>query len=651
MQSLAALLQRATIDDHEEVVKSCNAALKKSKNDIHAQHVKAVALLKLDRFEDCLRVIEEGGDALKKRASLEYAYALYKTGKLSEALDVAARLCTGRGAKHLEAQAAYRAEDFLRAAEIYRVLSSDKASIGNEENDLRINSWATDAQLQWRGQAHAARNKQPTREDLESFEFTYNAACGSLARGELSQAEQLLNRAKELCKTSEDLTPEEKDAELLPIAVQQLYVLIRQGKLEEAEEVMKEISLNEISELSTRKIAQNNIILVKPPQNPYLLYKAFHETPSATNNDKLFEFQNNVLVGNSYAADLLVHKYDGVIRSTRKALAERPCPSVLPSDNILSVYNAAAHARDQTGQKALKEVLPLLERRPKDVGLVLTVVQLYVTAGNTTSAIITLENFLRTLEESIAEQDQDIRFNPGLLSVLIALYKLEDRKTQIKSELAKAASYWRQRSNPPTMLLRAAASSLLQSSDRSDLAMSGELFTNLCRQDPNDRFAIAGYVASHAATDPAKVEDLLEKLPSVEDLVSNIDVAALEEAGIPQSASTAAATAAVLAEARKRPAADKQGPAKKRVRKSRLPKDYDPNKAPDPERWLPLRDRSTYRPKGKKGKQRAAERTQGAAVTEKAEEAAAASAAQQQNAQGGGGGGAASAKKKKKGKR
>lgn len=105
MQSLAALLQRATIDDHEEVLKSCNAALKKSKTDIHAQHVKAVALLKLDRYEDCLRIIEEGGDALKQRASLEYAYALYKVGKLSEALDVAAKLCTGRGAKHVEAQA------------------------------------------------------------------------------------------------------------------------------------------------------------------------------------------------------------------------------------------------------------------------------------------------------------------------------------------------------------------------------------------------------------------------------------------------------------------------------------------------------------------------------------------------------------------
>ena len=47
------------------------------------------------------------------------------------------------------------------------------------------------------------------------------------------------------------------------------------------------------------------------------------------------------------------------------------------------------------------------------------------------------------------------------------------------------------------------------------------------------------------------------------------------------------------------------------MRKSRLPKDYDPAKTPDPERWLPLKDRSTYRPKGKKGRQKAAEKTQG----------------------------------------
>ena len=51
------------------------------------------------------------------------------------------------------------------------------------------------------------------------------------------------------------------------------------------------------------------------------------------------------------------------------------------------------------------------------------------------------------------------------------------------------------------------------------------------------------------------------------------------------------------------------------MRKSRLPKDYDASKTPDPERWLPLKDRSTYRLKGRKGRQKAAEKTQGGGVS------------------------------------
>lgn len=105
VQSLSSLLQRASIDDHEEVLKLSNAALRASRTDLQARHVKVVALLKLDRYEDSLRVLEEGGDALKTRAPLEYAYALYKCGKLNEAVDVATKSEAGRGAKHVEAQA------------------------------------------------------------------------------------------------------------------------------------------------------------------------------------------------------------------------------------------------------------------------------------------------------------------------------------------------------------------------------------------------------------------------------------------------------------------------------------------------------------------------------------------------------------------
>lgn len=36
---------------------------------------------------------------------------------------------------------------------------------------------------------------------------------------------------------------------------------------------------------------------------------------------------------------------------------------------------------------------------------------------------------------------------------------------------------------------------------------------------------------------------------------------------------------------------------KQKKRKVQRPKNYDPKVAPDPERWLPRRERSTYRPK------------------------------------------------------
>ncbi|KAF9883782.1 Signal recognition particle core component [Aspergillus nanangensis] len=645
-QSLSSLLQRASIDDHEEVLRSCNAALAKSKSDPHAQHIKAVALLKLDRYEDCLRVFEEGGDTLKKRAGLEYAYALYKCSRLREATEVLSRVASDRGARHLEAQVTYRSEKFRRTAELYEELAKDHSSIHNEDNDLRINAWAADSQLQWKGYPESIRHNRPTRDDLEAFETVYNAACLSIAKGEFGQGEMLLKRAKELCRTSEDLTPEDRAAELLPIAVQQLYVLIRQGKSEEAESILEEISVNEISELSTRKIAQNNITLVRnTTANPFLLYKDLHATPDSTNNDRLFNFQDNIVLGNVHSVDLLVQKYDGIIRSTSKALSQSPYPSAEPHINLLSVHNAAAHAQGQTGTKGLKAILSALENRPKDVGLVLTAIQLYVTAGNTTSAITTLERSLRALDESNSELDKEVRFNPGLLSVLVSLYKLEGRKLQIRSELSKAATYWQERSKAPASLFRAAAASLLHSSDRADLTKSGDLFKTLYQKDASDRFAIAGYVASQAPLDYAKIEAQVDSLPAVGDLIADIDVSALESAGISPSSSATAAAAAAIAGARKRSSAHKDGRATKRIRKSRLPKDYDSSKKPDPERWLPLRDRSTYRPKGRKSKQRAAERTQGGVVNEKAEEPSA--PVQQQKPQGGG----SSKNKKKKGKR
>lgn len=73
---------------------------------------------------------------------------------------------------------------------------NDKAPFDNEDNDLRINTWATTAQLLWKRKGNSEGLKRPTREDLEAFETTYNAACASIAMGDIRQGEHLLKRAK-----------------------------------------------------------------------------------------------------------------------------------------------------------------------------------------------------------------------------------------------------------------------------------------------------------------------------------------------------------------------------------------------------------------------------------------------------------------------
>jgi tetratricopeptide (TPR) repeat protein len=106
---LATLLRQTNISSHEDFLKAANAALKRSKLDLTAQHTRVVALLKLDRFDDALRAFEESGDKLKKEARLEFAYALYKAGELEKADEIAGEAEKGdRGLLHIAAQTVRR---------------------------------------------------------------------------------------------------------------------------------------------------------------------------------------------------------------------------------------------------------------------------------------------------------------------------------------------------------------------------------------------------------------------------------------------------------------------------------------------------------------------------------------------------------------
>lgn len=617
--NLTALLKQTHLHTDEELLKAANANLKKSKADALAQHVRVVALLKQDRWDDAVRAFEDSGDALKEMAKFEFAYALYKSGNLEQAEEVVSSgHADERAIKHVLAQTAYRMEKFHIAADLYAQLSSPAAA--HEEADLRINSGAVNAQLEWKGLGHLVARK-PERTD--TFESAYNAACVSIARGQLGLGELLLRKAIDLCSGSEYLSDEDRKSETLPILVQHIYSLAQQGRVDEARKLYGTIDIDSIQELSTRNIARINSLAISTDTftNPYLAYRTLQSLPRLSKNDMPFDYQSNIIKQDEAVMNLLCLKFPGVAESTASHILSQSPPTISPAINASAVLNAAALARGQTGKAALKTILPYLEKRPNDVGLMLTVVHIYRLTGNHGSAIALMEKFLARLEENRTEAALDVRFAPGLVGVLVSLYTSQGRKAHSNAELAKAASHWRSRRKEDdeiashVALLRAAGISLLESSDLEDAKVAGEIFADLYERDSDDQANAAGLVAAYAIVDRSRIpKNALEGLTPVERLVSDIDAAGLESAGVVRPT----LSVSVKIASKKRPVEDERKTKTKKIRPSRMPKEgFEEGKQMDQERWLPLRDRSTYRPKGRKGKAKAAGLTQGGMDEEK----------------------------------
>lgn len=308
--------------------------------------------------------------------------------------------------------------------------------------------------------------------------------------------------------------------------------------------------------------------------------------------------------------DLQAQKVRGVRDRTALALSQAQHPSTLPEVSALSVLNAAAETRQASGKEITRKLQALSKKRPNDVGLVLTLIQIQLDSDHHGQALSILESFLSRLEKTDDTNAKDVRFGPGLVALAVSLLRSQGRESAAKSELVKSTQYWKTRPVAfSASLLREAGIELLRSSNSEDLLLAGSAFEKLFSENQGSHIAASGLIASLAPTDPEKVRQHAAELPALEELLGDVNVPDLLKLGI------AAAPRSELA--RKRPLttdADKKVTKKRRTRK--LPMNYEEGKTPDPERWLPLRDRSSYRPKGKKGKKKAGESTQGGIVKE-----------------------------------
>lgn len=106
---------------------------------------------------------------------------------------------------------------------------------------------------------------------------------------------------------------------------------------------------------------------------------------------------------------------------------------------------------------------------------------------------------------------------------------------------------------------------------------------------------------------------VIQKLPSIESQIAEVDVDALEASnwslGAKYVKKTTKADASLNVEEKIKK--------KKKKKKKKLPKNYDPDVDPNPERWIPKWQRSTFKKKkDKRGAQSIGKGTQGSTATD-----------------------------------
>ena len=133
-----------------------------------------------------------------------------------------------------------------------------------------------------------------------------------------------------------------------------------------------------------------------------------------------------------------------------------------------------------------------------------------------------------------------------------------------------------------------------------------ELLKSADKGASGERQTLAQLVLAYAKFDLPKALDASKKLPAFDHASAvAVDVDALESSAfLGAKYAKKGATAGLKSPKPKTPQAakDKEGEEllekkkqKRKKRKKRLPKNYNPNVDPDPERWLPRRERSGYK--------------------------------------------------------
>ncbi|KAK6493373.1 signal recognition particle subunit SRP72-like [Huso huso] len=580
--------------DFTRALKSVNKILQECKDDVTALNCKVVCLIQNGNFKEALNVIHThnkvfGSDVI----AFEKAYCEYRLNRVENALKTieSASQQTDK-LKELYGQVLYRLERYEECLTVYRDLIRNSQDDYEEERKTNLSAVVA-ALSAW---------EQAPPEDLglpeTSYELCYNSACTLIGQGRLPEAMKKLQEAEELCRQSlsedSDMTEEDIDAELAVIHSQMAYVMQLQGRTEDALQLYNQVIKLKPTDVGLLAVTANNIITINKDQNVFDSKKKVKLTNADGVEHKLAKKQMQAIDFNK----ALLAMYTNQADQCRKLVAS--LQSQNPGHPRPVLIQVSQLCREKQHSKAIELLQRFSEKHPESASEIkLTMAQLYVVQGHVTKAC----DILRSIE--------DLKHKQGMISALVTMYSHEeDIDSAIDVFSQGIQHYQKHQPNLPAhlSLVREAANFKLKYGRKKEAISDLE---QLWKQNPKDIHTLAQLISAYSLVDQEKAKSLSKHLPSADKMSFNVDVDELENShGATYVRKKAAkVTGEIL------PKEQGQGDIKKKKKKKKgkLPKNCDPKATPDPERWLPMRERSYYRgrKKGKK-KEQVGKGTQGA---------------------------------------
>lgn len=607
MEALFATLDEyVQAKDHEKVLEASEAILKEASGDVDAFGCKICALLFLERFREVVKAVDEWEAGAGKGKDgpcfrVEKAYALYKLRENEGALvclEDASTPRTGR-ALVLRGQVLHRLERYGEAAECFAEARKADKELATDEalqaNLVAAQVEAGDAAAAVRTVAQWAAPRTGLAACTGNADCLFNASCAHAAAGDVAAARTAATEALALAEeglddddddNEEGTSAAERAAELAPLRVQAAYTAQCAGERAAALAALEALLPGLTRGSAAGAVAANNVAALRPAHDAWGESLRRVRAAAADAAPRLSRRQQATLAANQCLLLLRLGRYpaaDEALARLTELCGGASGSSSAADDERVAVLGALCAFYGGRADEALAQLARFREAHAGAVHATLVHAQLLVARGDAAGAAALLAH-------------ADLGAVGACAGVLACRALLHERA----GDAATAAALLRRcaeqgRADPAVP--RAVARHLAECGRADDASA----VYALCPDDRRGVRVDPVRVQAVGQVSLADAEALCKGLPPVEPL-AGVSPAALEDLPAPrtQAAKPVEATAAPAAAAAAAAAtttaegASEAGKKKRRPKKKRLPKNMNPERKPDPERWLPKKQRKSY---------------------------------------------------------